>query len=505
MITLIRRDKMKLKIIAAFSAAAMMLFTSITASADNITRNIVTGVRLNKPYLNINMKPSSGTDISKVKFALLNSNGKKIATFTGKNGTLNILDGTAVDLTGIHDVDSYKAKDPPENRFLGLYYPESDYKCNAPSGKVERNGITYYMEAKKGISMGPDDEVYLTYTDKSNFKIVDTMTVPANKIIIDVDKKFLQTENKTEACYFIPTDSSQKCGITKDNKFKMYDHAGKKETISATKGKYDIWFTGTKGNAYSYVSDHSVKYSKVRMKFNDAFPGVADKNLKITNTYKNGSKEFSVTFDLRGNMKDNSVSTLCYSGSVLTAFVPDSDGYVEFWVSDEELDANMTYTFSYFTTVDGSKIAGSGGGSRVKADVPKTREKISVLMEFPTSGYCVAALKPDKYTIVIDDSVDAKDYNLSGGSFTVSDTQKMQTANIKVSKNGVLLGDCNRDGVINNTDVTLLVAHIKGIRLLSGRSLLAADVNESNSVNISDVTVLAAHVKGKKLIPYKIL
>ena len=74
MITLIsiRRNEMMLKKIAAFSAAAMMLFTTVTASAENIKRNIVTGVRLNKPYLNINMQSSGGTDIMNIKFAVKN-------------------------------------------------------------------------------------------------------------------------------------------------------------------------------------------------------------------------------------------------------------------------------------------------------------------------------------------------------------------------------------------------------------------------------------------------
>jgi hypothetical protein len=449
------------------------------------------------------MKPSGGMDISKVKFALKNSKGQKVATFTGKNGTVNILDGTAVDLTGIKDVDSYKAKNPPESRFLDLYYPDAEYKCNTPSGKLERNGKTYYQSADKGISVGPADEVYLTYTDKSNFNIVDTMTVPANKIVIDVDKKFLQTKNTYENCYFVPTASGQKCGITKDNLFKMYDHAGKRETISATNGKYNVGFTEVYGNTYCNAYDHSVKYSKIRVKFNDAFPGVADKNLKITENYKTSTKEFSVTYDLRGKMNDVAVSTVCCSGSVLTAFVPDSDGYVEFWVNDEDLHARMTYTFSYFVEVNGSWTAGSGGGSRVDAVLPKTREKISVLMEFPTSGYCIAALKPDKYTIVLEDKVDMRDYELSGASFTVTDTKKMQTANIKVNKKAILLGDVDRNGVINVNDVAVLAAHVRGIRVLNGRNLIAADVNESNSINVADIAALAAHVKDKRLLPNK--
>ncbi|SFC45351.1 dockerin type I repeat-containing protein [Ruminococcus albus] len=498
---------MKLKMIAAFSAAAMMLFTSVTASADNIKRTIVTGVRLNKPYININMQTSNGTDISNVKFALKNSKGVKIATFTGKNGKVNILDGTAVDLTGIHDVDSYKKISGYESRFLDPYYTGADYKGYYPSGCTEINGDRYYYKGDDALKIAPDDEVFLTYNDKSCFKIVDTMTVPANKIVFDVDKKFLQNENKTDNCYFVPKEKGQKCEITKDNSFLMYDHAGKREMISASKGKYAIVFSGCSGSERCDVSDHAVSYSKVRIKFNEAFPGLADNNLKITKDYS----EYTVTYDLRGKMStvlDDSlsyavVSTLCYSGSVLTSCVPDSEGYVEFWVSDETLSTDMTYTFNYFKMVDGSARFGAGGGSVIKADLPKTREKISVLMEFPQSGYCIAALKPDKYTIVMEDNTDVRDYDISGESFTVTDTKKLQTANVKISKKSLLLGDCDRNGVINVNDVTVLAAHVRGIRVLKGRSLIAADVNGSNSINVADISALAAHVKNKRLLPNK--
>ena len=126
-----------------------------------------------------------------------------------------------------------------------------------------------------------------------------------------------------------------------------------------------------------------------------------------------------------------------------------------------------------------------------------------MLMDFPKSGYLLAALTPDKYTIVVDDKYDSKYYDLSVGSITVTDSKKMQTANIKVTKKPLLLGDVNQDGNINITDIIAVAMHIKGYKLLHSRELLTADVNGSNDINVTDMLAIAAHIKKRKLIPHK--
>ena len=56
------------------------------------------------------------------------------------------------------------------------------------------------------------------------------------------------------------------------------------------------------------------------------------------------------------------------------------------------------------------------------------------------------------------------------------------------------LGDINGDGSVNVADITLLAAHVKGVRAVEK----AADVNYDGKLNITDCTVIAAHVKGVK-------
>ncbi len=65
-----------------------------------------------------------------------------------------------------------------------------------------------------------------------------------------------------------------------------------------------------------------------------------------------------------------------------------------------------------------------------------------------------------------------------------------------LSENGEK-GDVNNDKAINVTDVTLIAAHVKGIRgLQDSKQIYRADVNNDGEVNVTDVVKVAAHVKG---------
>ena len=59
-----------------------------------------------------------------------------------------------------------------------------------------------------------------------------------------------------------------------------------------------------------------------------------------------------------------------------------------------------------------------------------------------------------------------------------------------------LKGDTNLDDDINVSDLTMVAAHVKGIKALQGAALEQADANGDGDVNVTDVTLVAAHVKG---------
>ena len=64
----------------------------------------------------------------------------------------------------------------------------------------------------------------------------------------------------------------------------------------------------------------------------------------------------------------------------------------------------------------------------------------------------------------------------------------------------VTAGDVNGDGTVTVTDISLMAAHIKGIKSLDEVQLLSADADGSGTVNVTDISLTAAQGKGIKVI-----
>lgn len=63
-----------------------------------------------------------------------------------------------------------------------------------------------------------------------------------------------------------------------------------------------------------------------------------------------------------------------------------------------------------------------------------------------------------------------------------------------------LIGDVNKDGVINGQDLQRLYEHLKGEKLLPTEDVSLGDVNGDSNVNGQDLQRLYEHVKGEKLL-----
>lgn len=58
-------------------------------------------------------------------------------------------------------------------------------------------------------------------------------------------------------------------------------------------------------------------------------------------------------------------------------------------------------------------------------------------------------------------------------------------------------GDVNYDGVVDQTDLDLVLNHINGRELLEGEEFKRADINDDNVVNTSDLTQIMQYVNGR--------
>jgi len=74
---------------------------------------------------------------------------------------------------------------------------------------------------------------------------------------------------------------------------------------------------------------------------------------------------------------------------------------------------------------------------------------------------------------------------------------------VTVAEGNWLIGDVNKDGKINVTDIAMAAAHVKGKRMLTKDKFKRADVNFDGVLDVSDITLIAAHVKGKKMLLQK--
>ena len=494
------------KKIRALSAviAASVVFGAVPAAAhvhiDDLPADHTTEVRLNKPYMNFGVKSGEDVDVSDMKFALLDKDGNKVATFNGGDSRLTVLDENLYDFTNIHsDEDLQNHTNRSDIPFDPYVLDQS--KVTYPSGELYNGQARRYLSGASEITVRPYDQYYYYYTDPKKFEVVDTITLPANTGLADIDSKFVDM-NDHRSDFRIESEEGLNCEIKGDYSF--YDHAGTRATFTADTGSYKLWAGGGWSGETLNIYDHPVSYTKIRMKFNDAFPGLADSDLKITKNYDFSDDKFTLVFDLRGDQSKNTFTAVYFSGSAISAPIPDKDGYVEFWVQDDLRYAEMGYDYSFTrTTSDGRTSFGGGGGSVRTAQMPKSIEDIDFVFEYPQAGFCLYNLEPGDYKLVIDNKGDSRDYRLNRDTLTVTDSKKIQRYTITVNKRPLLLGDCNRDGVIDVTDIAIIAAHVKGVKKLDGRGPLTADVDETGLINITDVSTIAAHVKGRKLIPEK--
>ena len=486
----------------SLALTAVLSLNTLTASAldtyqPDVSRpDKITDVRVNKPYLNFAVTAGEGVDLSNMTFSLKNSSGATVATFKSKNGDLNVKDPHAFDFSDYHSVEDVKWFPNEYSKFddvYDLFTPDpvkgvapSGYMYNAAGGGVI-NGDKYYLQFK--------DEYYYYYTDKKKFNIVDKITVPANTILVDTDAKYATNNDKNTYFWLEPISSPD---LVSDHPetlpLKMCNVPGKKIKFRAQPGRYHVRVNGGRAGGYTCSAyDHETSYVKVKMPFNTAFPGLCNSDLTID------EEAFGKIYhyDLRGDQSKNNFSALYYSGAVISAPIPDANGDVQFWVSEDDLAAYMEYTYTFR---DDDSVGG-GGGSVMEAKLPTSVEKLNNVFQFPQAGYCIYNIKPDSYKLVLDDPALARDYEIVKSTIKVTNTKEMQKAVFKVNKKPLLLGDCNRDGKINMADVVLVAAQLRNMRKLDGRGPVTADVDCNGKITVSDVTRLAAYVRGLRNLP----
>ncbi len=235
------------------------------------------------------------------------------------------------------------------------------------------------------------------------------------------------------------------------------------------------------------ISDTATEYIRYRMYLPDLFPDDAA-------YFCNGDATFTIdgrTYDLAKDTDETAAALVIRSGSVLTAAIPDEDGYVEFFLetSHREVHATLLYHYTY-------NNGAGGGGSSIRSDyVYGGSQKMvtATAVRLPDDGVNMIHVPADTYTLTyenIPDGYAAPEIT----SITVTDSKEIQYISL-VLERVFQLGDVNLDGSIDANDATiLLIAAAKaGAGLGSGLSdeqIAVADLNADGAYDANDATLI---------------
>ena len=107
-----------------------------------------------------------------------------------------------------------------------------------------------------------------------------------------------------------------------------------------------------------------------------------------------------------------------------------------------------------------------------------------------TADYSITGVVSGTYTMkIMKKNHVSREYTVTVGTDSVVQDAKIH-----------LKGDINGDGIVNTSDNTLMMRHIKQTKLLTDYSLLVADINGDSVVNTSDNTLMMRHIKQTKLL-----
>ena len=182
-----------------------------------------------------------------------------------------------------------------------------------------------------------------------------------------------------------------------------------------------------------------------------------------------------MVFDLRQDTASTHALLVIQSGAVLSAVIPDADGYVEFYLDRATRTYSLDYSYHFqisgTTGCSGFSASGTGGTlTQLFAEPAFIPEDEVILTQVPAGTYTLTYENlPEGYEAP------------KTTTLTVTDSQEVQYLQLMLEK-AALLGDVDENGTVNAADAALLLkaASLAGS---GGASGLNADQEQSSDVN----------------------
>lgn len=274
--------------------------------------------------------------------------------------------------------------------------------------------------------------------------------------------------------YINPSDGSGHYGIV--NKYSIDNF-----TSSVLYGLCTPGTVPTKGSTFTRpsINDEKTEYILYRAKLSELSDKFLDDGTINNNDY---------IIDPRNNTKNAKALILIVSGSMISAVIPDKDGYVQFLAEKETRRYRLDCCFGYNTN-NGS----SSGSINTSGMAAEKYTSLFTTPQLPDIGSVLSNVPAGEYTLTFN-NLPAKYKDPGKVSSNVVNINGIQTIEITLEK-GYRLGNVNENDTIDIGDATLALKEYaltaSGLKsCLTDAQKLAADVNEDGIINITDATII---------------
>ncbi|MBR1854159.1 MAG: sortase B protein-sorting domain-containing protein [Lachnospiraceae bacterium] len=420
---------MKHKMIASFSAvvlATSMLAVQVSASqliffnsedTESAKPLGPTGtIQVNKPYLNITLD-AGDIDASALTFTL-KKDQTALGTFKGTADSFTFADDNypyIFDITG--STSDSKAKFGSKD--IKLVSDPIDLTAMYGAEPLGIKGFT--VSTNNGESeyrLLPNGTGYAAYFDWERYEVVDTVTIPADQVLLDVCSEVANRGEKRPANIQICPKGGDK--YDDDDplypKYLLKNYGGRNYLNYSSESGLVLRLNGGYNLNSTYIRSHDkpTEYVKIRIPYSDFASFGFNSNLTITHS----GEEYPLI-----GCKDEEgyeLYTYCFSaGGAITFEVPRNNGeyeYIEIWVNKDNPDIMFHSDYTH-------RSGGGGGKTGAQFYFKLDYRKLTGQMAYPESGITLYNLPVGSYTV----EVDSEDYKLTGNTLKVTDTKDLQT------------------------------------------------------------------------------
>ncbi len=468
------------KKIAALLAASLMLLQCTPLS---VFAGLIEVAPSNMVFLDVQYP--DGSSAEGVRVTLHNAAGTEIGGIINDERFFES-NNSGIDGTELGD-DRY-CYDVPWSTFASYVTPQTLHTVKHCRTDWDVEAYEIYQNEPVYINGGLPYKVQLYSYDASQ---ATALTVPANQFAVYVDAKwanrtagaYISTPSMTRYINFAPD-----AGLLADS---LTLKPGTTSLIEAFDPNYyaeiglnypDGSGSGCSANEIT-ISDSTTEYVLCRLPLQ-----------QLCSYFRQDGKyeRDGLLYDLQQDTQYTSAILTIQSGAVINAVIPDSSGYVEFYVdkATREYTLDYCYHFSDVPTSNGTLMYGGSGFSDYGIAANLTEHFLEALQP-PLDEIVLTQVPAGTYTLTYENI--PKGYAApKTTTITVTNSKEVQYVPL-VLEDAFLLGDVNLDKQINAADASLVLVATaslgaEGVSGLTAEQEAAADVNGDGTFDAVDAS-----------------